>query len=124
MPSIKVSRVDNIGVSPVYDYYIDGQKLTKQANKTGFIDCLNKFLLADFESDTVADWSYGDGVLTEATTATTINASSVALTLNSEGELTQGTPTDIAMKLYLLKTQFDSRINRPATISSQGDLTW
>ena len=124
MPSIKVSRLDNMGTNPVYDYYINGLKLVKAPNKTGFLDCLNKFLLIDNDNEVVGDWSFLSGILNEAQTATAINTSSVALTLDVNGELIEGTPTDIAMKLYLLKTQFDSRINRPATISSQGDLTW
>ena len=124
MPSIKVSRHDNTGTNPVYNYFIDGSKLVKQANKPGFIDCLNKFLVPDPLEDAISDWSFSNGILTEVTTNESIPVSSVALTLTSEGELIQGTPTNIAMKIYLLKTQFDSRINRPATVSNQGDLTW
>lgn len=124
MPNIKVSRVDNMGANPVYNYFINGLKLVKQANKPGFIDCLNKFLVPDSLEDAISDWNFSNGILTEVTTNESIPVSSVALTLTSEGELIQGTPTDIAMKLYLLKTRFDSRVNRPATVSNQGDLTW
>lgn len=124
MASIKVSRIENLGVNPVFSYYINGQKLTKQPNKPGFIDCLNKFLLIDSDNEIVSDWSYENSILTEANTATVININSVALSLTTEGELITGTPTDIAMKIYLLRTQFNARTNRAATISTQGDLTW
>ncbi len=124
MASLKVLRSDNSGLNPTYDYYLDGLKLVATANKTGFINCLNKFVLLDGNSDLTSDWSYLSGVITEANSKTTINLNSVALTLSNDGELIQGTPTDIVMKIYLIKTQFDSRPNRPATISNQGDLTW
>lgn len=124
MASLKVLRSDNSGVNPTYDYYLDGLKLVVPTNKTRFIDCLNNFVLLDSESGLVSDWSHLSGTINEATTKTSINLNSVALGLTDEGELIQGTPTDIVMKIYLIKTQFDSRPNRPATISNQGDLTW
>ncbi len=124
MASLKVLRSDNSGPNPTYDYYLDGSKLVVPTNKTRFINCLNKFISLDSDSGIESDWSHLSDVLTESTTQTTINLNSVALGLAADGELIQGTPTDIVMKIYLIKTQFDSRPNRPATINNQGDLTW